>query len=71
MIIHTDKTNEMVFIHTPGADKMSLIERIKYIALRGSIKSVIVTQRDMNTIPTGGLIAWTFDPNRIINKQRI
>jgi hypothetical protein len=61
----------MVFIHRPGADDMTLDERLKHISLRGNIKIVVVTQRDKNTIPIAGLIAWNIDPNRLINKQKL
>lgn len=62
---------EMVFIHRPGADSMTLAQRLNHIGLRGNIKMVIVLLRDENTIPIAGIIAWTIDPNKLINKQKV
>lgn len=52
------KNQEMIFIHKPGADGMDLSQRLRHISLHGTIRIVLVTHRDKNTIPTGALIAW-------------
>lgn len=56
---------EMIFIHRPGADNMTLNDRIKHIALRGRIQLVLKLASEK------AIIAWYYDPNKLLNKQKI
>lgn len=63
------KNQEMIFIHKPGADNMTLAERIDHIRLHGEVRSVLVLTIDKSTIPTGAIIAWYEDINNPLNQQ--
>lgn len=60
---------EMITFHKPGADNMTLSQKLRHISLQGQIRIVLVTHRDENTIPTGAMIAWYANPNSLLNKQ--
>lgn len=51
-------TRERITIHRPGADNMTLIERINHISLHGTIRVVCLTHKSATNELTGALIAW-------------
>lgn len=55
---------EMIFIHKPGADNMTLNERIKHISLYGQIRLVLSLGNDK------AIITWYYDPTKPLNQQR-
>lgn len=51
-------TKERITIHKPGADNMSLKQRLDHISLHGEIRTVLITHNSPTNQPIGGIIAW-------------